>query len=49
MSHFYGDIKGCRGEATRCGSAESGIRGHIRGWHIGASVRCFERDGKDRK
>ena len=38
MSRFYASIQGNRGEATRGGSAASGIYGHIRGWHIGARV-----------
>jgi hypothetical protein len=40
MSHFYASIKGSRGEATRCGTKASGIRGHVRGWKIGAEVSC---------
>lgn len=49
MSHFYGDIQGNRGEATRGGSKDSGVDGHIRGWHTGARVECFydEDSGKD--
>ena len=49
MSHFYADIQGNRGEATRQGSKKSGIRGHIRGWNVGAEVYCFydEKTGKD--
>ncbi len=38
MSHFYGDIKGSRGEATRCGHASSGVSGHLRGWAVGVRV-----------
>ena len=41
MSHFYGSIQGNRGEVTRCGSKESGISGHIRGWGVGARVNCY--------
>ncbi len=49
MSHFYADIQGNRGEATRGGTKGSGISGHIRGWGIGASVECYYDDesGKD--
>ena len=48
MSHFYGEIQGNRGEGTRGGTKASGIRGHIRGWNIGARVTCFvDDDGKD--
>lgn len=48
MSRFYANIQGSRGEATRQGTAESGIRGHIRGWRIGARVLCHVGpDGED--
>ena len=47
MSHFYASIDGNRGQATRCGSKDSGIRGHIRGWDIGAFVVIRHIDGKD--
>jgi len=38
MSRFYGEVQGNRGWASRGGSSDSGIRGHIRGWNIGAQV-----------
>lgn len=38
MSHFYADIQGSRGPASRCGTKQSGIMGHIRGWNVGVSV-----------
>ena len=38
MSHFYAEIQGHRGQATRCGSKDSGIFGHIRGWNVGVRV-----------
>ena len=38
MSHFYADIQGNKGQASRCGTKESGISGHIRGWNIGVVV-----------
>ena len=38
MSRFYASIQGNRGEATRGGTKDSGIYGHIRGWHVGARV-----------
>lgn len=41
MSRFYGSLQGSRGEATRQGTTKSGIRGHIRGWHIGAEVSVY--------
>ena len=48
MAHFYGEIQGNRGEATRMGTKNSGFRGHIRGWHVGGSVNCHYNDSKDR-
>jgi len=48
MSHFYADIQGSRGAATRQGGKTSGINGHIRGWHIGARIACYvNAEGKD--
>lgn len=48
MSRFYASIQGSRGEATRQGTINSGIDGHIRGWNIGVQVRCFvDEHGKD--
>ena len=40
MAQFYAEIQGSRGEATRMGSKQSGMRSHTRGWHIGAEVLC---------
>ena len=48
MSRFYASIEGNRGMATRQGTPNSGIRGHIRGWDIGARVECHvDEEGKD--
>ena len=48
MSRFYASIQGNRGVATRCGSRNSGITGHIRGWYIGARVEVIEdEEGED--
>jgi len=33
MSTFYGNLLGSRGEATRCGTANSGIRAAVRSYH----------------
>jgi len=38
MAQFYAAIQGNRGEATRIGTASSGIEGHIRGWNCGVYV-----------
>jgi hypothetical protein len=32
MAHFYGNLKGSRGEATRCGTANSGLSVSARSW-----------------
>jgi len=47
MSRFYADIQGNRGPATRCGSAASGISGHIRGWGVGCRVIVQDVNGED--
>lgn len=48
MAHFYADIQGNRGIATRMGSKDSGIDGHIRGWDSGAKIKCYVNDkGQD--
>lgn len=41
MSRFYASIQGSRGEATRQGTAASGIDGHIRGWDLGIRASVF--------
>ena len=38
MSHFYGKLQGNRGEATRCGSAESGMETYCASWN--GAIRC---------
>ena len=35
MSRFYGSLQGSRGVATRCGTKNSGIEAHVRGWDVG--------------
>ena len=47
MSHFYGNMKGSRGETTRCGTKNSGIRCHVRGWNYGIKVIIQHYNGKD--
>ena len=48
MSRFYASIQGnTETEATRRGTAKSGISGHIRGWDIGIAVKCHV-DDQDR-
>jgi hypothetical protein len=49
MARFYASIRGSRGEATRMGTTQSGISGHIRGWDVGGEVRCYVgENGEDR-
>lgn len=48
MSQFYASIEGNKGEATRMGTKESGIAGHIRGWNIGCYVSIEHVEGKDK-
>lgn len=47
MSRLYGVIQGCRGEATRCGSASSGIRASVQSWNGSlVSYMDLDKDGK---
>lgn len=39
MSHFYGTLKGNRGEATRCGSKDSGMETYCASWD--GAIRCY--------
>lgn len=49
MSHFYGTLQGNRGEATRCGSADSGITTYAAGWRGAIRVEVYrDNDGIDR-
>jgi len=48
MARFYGSMQGNKGEATRIGTASSGLSGHIRGWSIGGRVvMSTNGNGKD--
>ena len=47
MSHFYGDLQGNRGQASRCGTKESGVNAHVRGWDIGGHVDVCRIAGAD--
>jgi len=38
MARYIAEIEGNRGPASRLGTPESGIYGHIRGWDAGVSV-----------
>lgn len=47
MSHFYGYLQGNRGEVTRAGSRQSGIRAHLRSWEHDCHAWLYDEDGKD--
>ncbi len=47
MSHFYGGVRGGRGEGTRTGHKNTGIRAYIKTWNTTAHMRlryCEARD-----
>jgi len=47
MSHFYGTVQGARGEATRGGMKNSGLKTNAASWAGCIRVELYERDGKD--
>jgi len=47
MAQFRGTIQGCRGEVSRLGGKESGLRVTANGWHIGIRVELDHVNGKD--
>lgn len=47
MSQFYGEIRGNRGGASRMGSKDSGLWGHLRGWNVGVEVSVRNVKGVD--
>lgn len=50
MAKFYGTLKGCRGEATRLGSALSGIKVSAQSCDGSIIVRMYqvEKDGEEK-
>ena len=49
MSHFYGTLKGSRGEASRCGTKKSGVEVVAASWAGAIRVHVFQDDdGNDR-
>lgn len=50
MSHFYGVLRGSRGEATHCGTKNSGLTTHTASYRGGIVVRLWydEATGEDR-
>lgn len=47
MAHFYGQMQGGHGVASRCGTASSGLWAHVRGWNIGVMVDAVETEEGD--
>lgn len=41
MAHFIGGVCGNRGEATRLGTANSGIHCYANGWNIGIKASVY--------
>jgi hypothetical protein len=50
MSHFYSEISGNRGPATRAGTKSSGVSAYVQSWtgRIESRMYCDELDGQDR-
>lgn len=44
MSHFYSEIQGARGPATRTGTKNSGIRANVRSWSGDATLRLVHNE-----
>lgn len=48
MARFKGSVQGSRGEASRLGGTESGLRVYANGWRSGVMVRGeVNEDGED--
>jgi len=47
MAHFYAEMQGSRGATTRCGTKNSGMDCHVRGWDVGARLKVTHKDGQD--
>ena len=47
MAHFYAEMQGSRGATTRCGTKNSGMDCHVRGWEVGAKLKMTHKDGQD--
>lgn len=46
MSKLYCTIQGCRGEATRCGSKNSGVRASLQSWQ-GSLISYMDLDDNE--
>lgn len=47
MARFRGTIQGHRGEASRLGTASSGLRTDAAGWQGAVTVWLYDKDGID--
>lgn len=47
MSHFYGQIHGSRGPATRCGHKASGVDAYVASWDGRLESEAYVQDGID--
>lgn len=47
MARFWGSLKGRKGEATRLGDSNSGLKAQINGWDLGIEVQVEAEDDKD--
>lgn len=49
MARFRGVMQGCRGQASRLGTAKSGLTARVDGWDLGVRVSIgMDEDGQDR-
>jgi hypothetical protein len=48
MARFRGTIQGQRGQASRLGSAKSGLTVNVNGWNVGIQVFAEDSDWQDR-
>lgn len=47
MAHFYGNIQGARGPASRLGTKTSGLETVAASWNGAVSVELYEEHGRD--
>ena len=47
MARFRATIKGSKGEASRLGTAKSGLVVNVNGWNVGVRVTIGDEDGQD--
>lgn len=47
MAHFYAEVFSNRKPVTKAGYKTTGIKAHVRGWHVGALVEIDHINGED--